>query len=83
VNPKTDPAISLLLAFRQEEDALQLMAEYLKLDQMSPQDRVRTRMEIRLFALTGDTKKASDLLVHAEARRNQGTAVKLLRRQKE
>jgi hypothetical protein len=82
MNPPRNVAIDLLLAFREEPDAVQLIAEYLKTREMGPHDRSATRLEVRAFVRSGDRKRAENLVINAEARRNQALVLKTMQRRK-
>ena len=85
MNPKEDPAtgVQMLLALRKENDALQVISEYLKVKEMGPSDHIRTKHEAKAFIETGDVKAAENLLKLAHERRecHQAESIKQTQQQ--
>ena len=71
MNPKENPELSVqtLLALRQENDALRVITERLRVKEMGPADHIRTKHEVKAFVESGDTTIAEALLRDATERR--------------
>lgn len=71
MNPQKSPEITVqtLLALRQEEDAVRLITERLRVKEMGPADHIRTKHEVKAFVDTGDAKLAESLLKNSTERR--------------
>lgn len=70
MNPKENSALSVqtLLALRQENDALRVITEKLRVKEMGPADHIRTKHEVKAFVESGDTKAAETLIRQARER---------------
>ena len=70
MNPKESSEISVqaLLALRQENDALRVITEKLRVKEMGPADHIRTKHEVKAFVESGDTKAAEALIKQAQER---------------
>ncbi len=70
-NDRSDLSVETLLALRQENDAMQVITERLKVKEMGPADHIRTKHEVKTFVESGDAKAAEELLKLARERREQ------------
>ena len=72
MNPKESSEISVqtLLALRQENDALRVITEKLRVKEMGPADHIRTKHEVKAFVESGDASNAEVLLKKAAERLN-------------
>jgi hypothetical protein len=73
----SDLTVETLLALRQEDDAIRLITERLKVKEMGPADHIRTKHEVKTFIESnGDAKAAEALILQAQKRRGiqQGLA---------
>lgn len=70
MNPKetTELSVQTLLALRQENDALRVITEKLRVKEMGPADHIRTKHEVRAFVESGDAKAAEALIKQARER---------------
>ena len=70
MNPKESSEISVqtLLALRQENDALRVITEKLRVKEMGPADHIRTKHEVKEFVESGDVSLARTLLQRASER---------------
>lgn len=70
MNPKESSELSVqtLLALRQENDALRVITEKLRVKEMGPADHIRTKHEVKAFVETGDVKAAEALIKQAQER---------------
>jgi hypothetical protein len=70
MNPKETSELSVqtLLALRQENDALRVITEKLRVKEMGPADHIRTKHEVKAFVESGDTKAAEALIKQARER---------------
>jgi hypothetical protein len=70
MNPKESSELSVqtLLALRQENDALRVITEKLRVKEMGPADHIRTKHEVKAFVETGDVKAAESLIKQARER---------------
>ncbi len=70
MNPKesTEPSVQTLLALRQENDALRVITEKLRVKAMGPADHIRTKHAVKAFVESGDTKAAETLIKQASER---------------
>lgn len=57
-----------LLALRQENDALKVITEKLRVKEMGPADHIRTKHEVKAFVESGDLKAAETLIKQASER---------------
>ena len=64
MNPKESSEISVqtLLALRQENDALRVITEKLRVKEMGPADHIRTKHEVKAFVENGSESAAESLL---------------------
>lgn len=71
MNPKesSETTVQNLLALRQEDDALRVITEKLRVKEMGPADHIRTKHEVKTFIETGDPKLAEAILTQARGRR--------------
>ncbi len=89
MNPKESSEISVqtLLALRQENDALRVITEKLRVKEMGPADHIRTKHEVKAFVESGDISAAEALFKNAQVRRelnqNQSITRKLTQRHSE
>lgn len=76
MNPKdnTELNVQTLLALRQDNDALRVITEKLRVKEMGPSDHIRTKHEAKAFVESGDVKAAENLLKLAQERRAQHQA---------
>lgn len=59
-----------LIALRQQEDALRLITEKLRVREMGPADHIRTKHEVKAFLeAAGDAKEAEAIVTRARLRR--------------
>ena len=81
MNPSSGPDIDVktLLTLRQENDAVRLITERLKVKEMGPADHIRTKHEVKAFVESGDPLGAANLLKSAQLRRelNQKITLKI------
>ena len=79
MNPKESSEISVqtLLALRQENDALRVITETLRVKEMGPADHIRTKHEVKAFVESGDISAAEALFKNAQVRRelNQSQSI--------
>jgi hypothetical protein len=79
MNPKESSEISVqtLLALRQENDALRVITEKLRVKEMGPADHIRTKHEVKAFVESGDISAAEALFKNAQVRRelNQSQSI--------
>lgn len=70
MNPKETSELSVqtLLALRQENDALRVITEKLRVKEMGPADHIRTKHEVKAFVESGDAKAAEALIKQAQER---------------
>ena len=70
MNPKYSSEISvqMLLALRQDSEALRLITEKLRVKEMGPADHIRTKHEVKAFVESGDAKAAEALIKQASER---------------
>jgi hypothetical protein len=70
MNPKESSELSVqtLLALRQENDALRVITEKLRVKEMGPADHIRTKHEVKAFIETGDVKTAEAIIKQAGER---------------
>ncbi len=70
MNPKESSEISVqtLLALRQENDALRVITEKLRVKEMGPADHIRTKHEVKAFVESGDLKAAEALIRQSQMR---------------
>jgi hypothetical protein len=70
MNPKESAELSVqtLLALRQENDALRVITEKLRVKEMGPADHIRTKHEVKAFVESGDAKAAEALIKQARER---------------
>ena len=72
MNPQKSPEITVqtLLALRQEEDAVRLITERLRVKEMGPADHIRTKHEVRDFLRAGGTNRteAGEIVQRAQVR---------------
>jgi hypothetical protein len=70
MNPKESFKISVqtLLALRQENEALQVITEKLRVKEMGPADHIRTKHEVKAFIETGDVKAAELIIAQTRER---------------
>lgn len=70
MNPKETSELSVrsLPALRQENDALRVITERLRVKEMGPADHIRTKHEVKAFVESGDTKAAETLIKQAHER---------------
>jgi hypothetical protein len=70
MNPKESSELSVqtLLALRQENDALRVITEKLRVKEMGPSDHIRTKHEVKAFVESGDLKAAEALIRQAAER---------------
>ena len=70
MNPKETLELSAqtLLALRQENDALRVITEKLRVKEMGPADHIRTKHEVKAFVESGDAKAAEALIKQARER---------------
>ncbi len=70
MNPKENSELSVqtLLALRQENDAVRVITEKLRVKEMGPADHIRTKHAVKAFVESGDAKVADDLLRSARER---------------
>jgi hypothetical protein len=70
MNPKESSELSVqtLLALRQENDALRVITEKLRVKEMGPADHIRTKHEVKAFVESGDAKAAEALIKQARER---------------
>lgn len=66
--------VQTLLALRQDNDALRVITEKLRVKEMGPSDHIRTKHEAKAFVESGDVKAAENLLKLAHERRAQHQA---------
>ena len=76
MNPKdsSELTVQALLALRQDNDALRVITEQLRVKEMGPSDHIRTKHEAKAFVESGDVKAAENLLKLAQERRAQHQA---------
>ena len=76
MNPKDSSELNVqaLLALRQDNDALRVITEKLRVKEMGPSDHIRTKHEAKAFVESGDAKAAENLLKLAQERRAQHQA---------
>lgn len=76
MNPKDNSELNVqtLLALRQDNDALRVITERLRVKEMGPSDHIRTKHEVKAFMESGDVKAAENLLKLAYERRAQHQA---------
>lgn len=81
MNPEKNPELTVqaLMALRQEDDALRVITERLRVKEMGPADHIRTKHEVKAFVASGDITAADALLKTAQTRRelNQSATVRL------
>lgn len=58
----------MLLALRQESDALRIITEKLRVKEMGPADHIRTKHEVKAFVGSGDVNAAESLIKQAQDR---------------
>jgi hypothetical protein len=85
MNPKesSEVTVEILLALRQQPDALRLITEKLRVKEMGPADHIRTKHEVKAFMESGDVKAAKTLIRQAHERTTTGQTVanRLMERQ--
>lgn len=77
MNPKESSEISVqtLLALRQENDALRVITEKLRVKEMGPADHIRTKHEVKAFVESGDLKAAEALIRQSLMRVSAGQRI--------
>lgn len=77
MNPKESSELSVqtLIALRQENDALRVITEKLRVKEMGPADHIRTKHEVKAFVESGDAKAAEALIKQARERTNANQTV--------
>jgi hypothetical protein len=73
-----------LLDLRQEDDALKLITEKLRVKEMGPADHIRTKHEVKVFVESGDLSMAKVLIRQAQERASeqQKVTIRLSEQQK-
>src|ERR1700738_2038094 len=84
-NDRSDLSVETLLALRQENDAMQVIIERLKVKEMGPADHIRTKHEVKAFVeSSGGLKEAEAIIERAHARcaseKRQTAAVRITER---
>lgn len=69
-NESSETTVETLLALKQENEAVRLITERLRVKEMGPADHIRTKHEVKAFVESGDPKAARELLKAAMARRD-------------
>ncbi len=79
MNPKPSQQITVetLLALRQENDAVRLITERLRVKEMGPADHIRTKHEVKAFVQGGAEADAETLLQRSTQRRTLGQNLSL------
>ena len=70
MNPEKTPELTVqaLMALRQEDDALRVITERLRVKEMGPADHIRTKHEVKAFVTSGEVTSAEALLKRAQER---------------
>lgn len=84
MNPQKSPEITVqtLLALRQEEDAVRLITERLRVKEMGPADHIRTKHEVKAFVELGSESVAEGLLRRVSERHETGTKLTVSQKQR-
>ena len=72
MSPNRDPEVSakVMLALRNEPEALKAITAQLRVKEMGPADHIRTKHEVKAWLETsGDVKEADAIIIRARARR--------------
>ena len=71
------------IALQQENDALRVIPEKLRVKEMGPADHIRTKHKVKAFVESGDVKAAENLLRLAHERRAQHQAESIKQTQRQ
>lgn len=74
MNREKNPELSvqILMALRQEGDAVRVITDRLRVKEMGPADHIRTKHEVKAFVESGSESVAGVLLQRAAERREIG-----------
>ncbi len=87
MNPEKSPELTgqALMKLRQENDAVRVITDRLRVKDMGPADHIRTKHEVKAFVAAGDSAMANTLVRRAQERRvaSQTLGVKVSQRRNE